>query len=133
MVQNASSPFSYLDNLLWNTHMLHQPCESQYNHHQSCLQVSHDSPYDCMITLPHLLAQAHSPYSPPALPQHAAFISNSSTPPKQPHHHNAPFLTHFPAQLIPNPHHNKPVQHAYNVEPSNLPNLPTHSIPHVPL
>ena len=39
----------------------------------------------------------------------------------------------FPAQLIPHPHHNKPVQHAYSVELPNLPNLPTHSISHVPL
>ena len=37
---------------------------------------------------------------------------------------------HFPAQLIPHPHHNKPVQHAYSVE---LQNLPTHSISHARL
>jgi len=132
MVQNTSSPFSYLHNPLWNTHVLGQPCQFQYNH-QSYLQVWHGSPYDCMTTLPHLVAQAHSPYSPPALSQHPACISNLSTQPNQPHHHNAPFHTQFPAQLIPHPHHNKPVQHAYNVELPNLPTLPTHSISHAPL
>ena len=39
MVRNASSPFSYLHNPLWNTNVLGQPCQFQYNHHQSCLQV----------------------------------------------------------------------------------------------
>jgi len=82
-----------------------------------------------MTTLPHIVAQAHSPYSPPAFPQYSTCISNSSTQPNQPHHHNAPFLTHFPSQLIPHPHHNKLVQHAYNVE---LQNLPTQSISHAP-
>ena len=130
MVQNTSSPFSYLHNPLWNTHVLGQSCQFQYNH-QSYLQVWHGSPYDCMTTLPHLVAQAHSPYSPPALAQHPACISYSFTQPNQPHHQNAPFHTHLPAQLIPHPHHNKPVQHAYNVELANLPTLPTHSISHV--
>ena len=67
MVQNNSSSFSYLHNPLWNTNVLGQPCQFQYNH-QSCLQVGHGSPYDYMTTLPHLVAQTHSPYSPPALP-----------------------------------------------------------------
>ena len=41
------------------------------------------------------------------------------------------FTFEFPAQLIPHPHRNKPVQHTYNVELENLPTLPTHSISHV--
>jgi len=79
MVQNTSSPFSYLHNPLWNTHMLEQPCESQYNHHQSCLQVWHGSSYDCMTTLPRILAHTYSPYSPPALPQHPACIHSTQS------------------------------------------------------
>ena len=39
MVQNNFSPFSYLHNPLWNTNVLGKPCQFQYNHHQSCLQV----------------------------------------------------------------------------------------------
>jgi len=88
---------------------------------------------DCMTTLPHLVAQTHPPYSPPAFPQHHAFLSKSSTQPNQLHHQNAPFPTQFPAQLIPHPHHNKPVQHAYSVELQNLPTLPTNYISHAPL
>lgn len=133
IIQNTYSPFSYLHNPLWNINVLGQPWQSQYNHHQSCLQVWHSSSYHCMTTLPHLLAQTHSPYSPPALPQLPACISYSSTQPNQPHHQNAPFLTQFPAQLIPHPHYNKPVQHAYNVELQNLPTLSTHSRSHAPL
>ena len=86
-----------------------------------------------MTTLPHLVAQAHSPYSPPALPQHPTYISYSFTQPNQPHHQNAPFHTQCLAQLIPHPRHNKPVQYAYNVELPNLPTVPTHSISHAPL
>ena len=52
---------------------------TQYNHHQSCLQIWHGSSYDCMTTLPHLVAQTYSPYSSPALPQHLAFPSKPST------------------------------------------------------
>ena len=130
MVQNTSSPLSYLHNPLWNDNVLGQPCQFQYNH-LSCLQVGHGSSYDGMTTLPHLVAQAHSPYSPPALSQHLACPSKPFTQPNQPYHQNAPFHTHFPAQLIPHPHHNKPVQHAYSVELANLPTLPTHSISHV--
>jgi len=114
MVQNTSFPFSYLHNPLCNTNVLGQPCQSQYNHHQSCLQVWHGSPYDCMTTLPHPVAQ--TPYSSPALPQHPACISKSSTQPNHPHHQNAPFRTQVLAQLISHSHHNKPVQHAYSVE-----------------
>jgi len=130
MVQNTSSPFSYLHNPLWNTHVLGKQCQSQYNHHKSCLQVWHGSSYDCMTTLPHLVAETHPPYSRPALPQHLVFLSKSST---QPNQQNAPLCTQFPAQLILHPHHNKPVQHAYSVELQNLSTLPTHSISHAPL
>ena len=91
MVQNTSSPLSYLHNPLWNTNVLGQPC--QYNHHQTCLQVWHGSPYGCMTTVPHLVAQTYSPYFSPILPQHPACISKSSTQPNQPHHQNAPFCT----------------------------------------
>ena len=116
MIQNTSSPFSYLHNPLWNTYMLGQPCQSQYNHHQSCLQDWHGLPYDFMTTLPHLVAQTHLP----ALPQHLACLSKSSTQHNQLHHQEAPFPTQSPAQLIPHPHDNKPVQHSYNVELKNL-------------
>ena len=132
MVQNTSSSFYYLHNPLWNTNVLGQPCQFQYNH-QYFLQVGHGSSYDGMTTLPHLVAQTYSPYFSPTLSQHPAYIPNSFTQPNQPHHHNAPFLTHFLAQLIAHLHHNKPVQHAYNVELPNLPTLPTHSISHAPL
>ena len=71
MVQNTPSPLSYLHNPLWNVNVLGQPGQFQYNH-LSCLQVGHGSSYDGMTTLPHLVAQAHSPYSPPALSQHLA-------------------------------------------------------------
>ena len=123
MVQNTLSSLSYLHNPLWNANVLGQPCQFQYNH-LSCLQVGHGSSYDGMTTLPHLVAQAHSPYYPPALSQH---LTCPFTQPNQPHHQNAP------AQLISHPHHNKPVQHAYSVELQNLPTLPTHSISHAPL
>ena len=95
--------------------MLGQPCQSQNNHHQSCLQAWHGSLYDCMTTLPHLVAQTHIP----ALSQHLAFLSKSSIQPNQLHHQNALFPTQFPAQLISHPHHNKPVQHSYSVELKN--------------
>ena len=49
------------------------------------------------------------------------------------HHQNPPCPTQYPAQLIPHPHHNKPVQHAYSVELQNLSTLSTHSISHAPL
>ena len=39
MFQNTSFPLSYLHNLLWNTHVLGQLCQSQYNPHQSYPQV----------------------------------------------------------------------------------------------
>ena len=129
MVQNASFLFSYLHNSLWNTHMLGQPCQSQYNHHQYCLQVWHGSSYDCMTTLPHLVAQTHLL----VLSKHLSCLSKSSIQPNQLHHQNAQFPTQFPAQLIPHPHHNKPVQHAYSVELKNLSTLPTHSISQAPL
>jgi len=86
-----------------------------------------------MTTLSHLIAQTLHPYSSPALPQHPACISKSSTQPNHLHHQNAPFRTQFPAQLILHPHHNKLVQHAYSVELRNLSTLPTHSISHAPL
>jgi len=133
MVQKISFPFSYLHNPLWNTHVLEKSCQSQYNHHQSCLQVWHGSFYDCKTTLPHLEAQTHHPYSSPTLPQQLAFPSKSSTQPNQPHHQNALCPTQFSAQLIPHPHHNKTIQHAYSVELQNLPTFPTHSISHEPL
>ena len=82
-----------------------------------------------MTTLPHLVAQTHLP----SLPQHLACLSKSSMKPNQLYHQNAPFPTQFPAQLIPHPHHNKLVQHAYSVELQNLPTLSTHSISHAPL
>ena len=85
-----------------------------------------------MTTLPHLVAQTHFTYSSPALPQHLACISKSPTQPNHLYHQNASFHTKFPAQLIPHPHHNKPVQHAYSVELQNLSTLPTHSISHEP-
>jgi len=69
-----------------------------------------------MTTFPHLVAQTYSPYYSPALPQHLACLSKPFTQSNQPHHENAPFRTQFPAQLIPHPHHDKPVQHAYSVE-----------------
>ena len=97
MVQNTSSPLSYLHNPLWNNNVLGQPCQSQYNHQQFCLQAWHGSPYDCMTTLPHLVAQTHSPYSSPALPQHLSCPSKPFTQPNQPHHQNDPFHTQFPA------------------------------------
>jgi len=112
MVQNTFSSFSYLHNPLWNTNVFGQPCRSQYNHNQSCLQISHGSSYGCMTTLPHLVAQTHSPYSSPALTQHLVCLSKPSTQPNHLHHQNAPICTQFPTQLIPHPHHNKPVQHA---------------------
>jgi len=37
MVRNNSSPFSYLHNPLWNTHVLGQSCPSQYNPYKSYL------------------------------------------------------------------------------------------------
>jgi len=86
-----------------------------------------------MTTFPHLVAQTHHPYSSPALPQHPTFISKSSIQPNQLHHQNSPFRTQFPTQLIPHPHHNKLVQHAYSVELQNLTTLPTHSTSHAPL
>ena len=86
-----------------------------------------------MNTLPHLVAQTNHPYSSPALPEHLACLSKSSTQPNQTHHQNAPCPTQFSAQLIPHPHHNKPVQHAYSVELQNSPTLPMHSISHAPL
>jgi len=116
MVQNTSSLFSYLHNPLWNIHVLGKPCQSQYNTHKSCLQIWHGLSYDCMTTLTHPIAQKHSPYYSPALPQNLACISKSSTQPNQLHHQNAPFHTQFSTQLIPHPHQNKPVQHAYSVE-----------------
>ena len=79
-----------------------------------------------LTTLPHLEAQTHLP----ALPQHLAYLSKSFAQPNQLHHQEAPFPTQFPAQLIPHPHHNKPLQHAYSVELQNLPTLSTHSISH---
>ena len=82
-----------------------------------------------MTTPPHLVAQTHLP----ALPQHLICQSKSSTQHNQLHHQEAPFPTQFPAQLIPHPHHNKPVQHAYSVELQNLLTLPTHSISHATL
>ena len=82
-----------------------------------------------MTTLPHLVAQTHLP----ALPQYLAFPSKSSTQHNQLHHQEAPFPTQSPTQLIPHPHHNKPVQHAYNVELKISPTIPTHSISHAPL
>ena len=85
MVQNTPSPLSYLHNPLWNTNVLGQPCQSQYNHQQFSLQAWHGLPYDCMTTLPHLVAQAHSPYSPPALPQYLACPSKPFTQPNQPY------------------------------------------------
>ena len=118
--------FILLYNSLWNNHMLGQPCQSQYNHYQSCLQVWHGSSYDCMTTLPHIVTQTHIL----ALSQHLACLSKSSTQPNQLHHQEAPFPTQSPAQLIPHPHHNKPVQHPYSVELKNLSTLPTHSISH---
>ena len=96
--------------------MIGQPYQSQYNTHQYCLQVWDGSFYDYMTTLHHLVAQAHHPYSLPALQQHLAYLSKSSTQPNQLHHQNPPCPTQFPAQLIPHPHNNKPVQYAYIFE-----------------
>lgn len=62
MFQETSSPLSYLHNLLWNTHVLGQPCQSQYNPYQSCPQVWYGSSYDYMTTLSHLVAQKCHPY-----------------------------------------------------------------------
>ena len=67
------------------------------------------------------------------LPQHLAGLSKSSTQPSELHHQNSPCPTQFLSQLIPHPHSNKPVQHAYSVELQNLPTLPTYSISHAPL
>jgi len=94
-----------------------KPCQSHYNPHQYCLQVWNRSSYDY-------------PYSFPYFQECLACVSKSSTHANQLHHQNHPCPTKYPTQLIPHPYHNKPVQHAYNVELQNLPTLPTQSISH---